>query len=114
MGLYKRITPAKTTISRNETTEGRTIEKAWEQLMQDGQIKVVGKETLYPNEGIPYGTDIRANFWDKAIAETEKVTKAVTAWRKKKADQRKAELEALNQKQQQASETPTTGTATSE
>lgn len=86
MGLYKKITPTHGGIKRNETTEGLPPERAWQALKDDMSTgNIQGKTPMYPAEGIPYGTDIRSNKWDKAVGENDKLSKAIAASRDKKA-----------------------------
>jgi len=88
MGLYKKILPTHGGIKKNETTEGLPVEKMWAALKDNQSVGgLEGKELMYPQDGIPYGTDIRDSKWDKAIGETEKVTKAITAARERKSKQ---------------------------
>lgn len=103
MRLYKKILPTHGGIKRNETVEGLPVERMWSALKDNQNVgNLQGKELMYPQEGIPYGTDIRGNKWDKAIGETEKVTKAITAARDRKA--KKAEEKRAEQLKKQAEE----------
>ena len=85
MRLYEKIAPTHGGIRKNETTEGRTPEQMWQEL-KDNQSTggLEGKTPIYPAEGIPYNTDIRSNKWDKAIGETDKLSKAIAADRDRK------------------------------
>lgn len=85
MGIYPRKIITTGGINHNETTEGIPVEQMWTEMLESKEIGgLEGKELMYPQEGIPYGTDIRGNKWDKAISETDKVTKAITAARERK------------------------------
>lgn len=109
MGLYKTIRPTHGGIKRNETVEGLPVERMWSQLKDNQSVGgLEGKELMYPQEGIPYGTDIRGNKWDEAINQTEKVTKAITAARDRKA--KKAQEKRDEQLKKQAEERGEKGT----
>lgn len=109
MRLYKKVPPTHGGIKRNETTEGLPVERMWSQLKDNKSTgNIQGKELMYPQEGIPYGTDIRGSKWDKAIGETEKVTKAITASRERKA--KKAEERREAQLKEQAEKRAEKGT----
>ena len=85
MRLYKRIAPTHGGIRRNETTEGLPPERMWQELKENQSTGgLEGKTPIYPAEGIPFYTDIRSNKWDKAIAETDKLSKAIAADRDRK------------------------------
>lgn len=95
MRLYKTILPTHGGIKRNETKEGLPPERMFEMMKDNASTGgLQGKEAIYPMEGIPYNTDIRSNKWDKAIGETDKISKAIAADRdrkKKRAEERRAE-----------------------
>lgn len=93
MGLYPKKINARGSITRNETVEGRPVERMWRELKENPSTgNISGKELMYPQEGIPYGTDIRGNKWDQAIQQTNKVTKAITAARKRGEERRAAQI----------------------
>lgn len=82
-------------VSRNESREGQPMEKTWKYMMEKGDAKASGKEQFFPHpdQGIPYGTNIRDNKFDKAISQVEKVNNSVANWRKKKAEAKVVKLE---------------------
>lgn len=121
MRLYRKKNAQKGSIERNESTEGRPIEMMWKQMKDNPSTgTMTGKEMMYPQEGIPYGTDIRDNKWDQAINQTNKVTKAITAARKRGQERRAEQLEKQAKERAEKAnggertEGKETGTATSE
>lgn len=100
MGLYKKITASSGSINRNESKQGLPIEKHWQAIKNNPSTQnMIGKETGYSMDTIPYGTDIRANKWDKAISETNKVTRAIDAARNRKLKKRQEEIEKMQEEQ---------------
>lgn len=94
MRIYSKKNAPKGSIKRNESQEGRPVEVMWKQMKDNPATgTMTGKEMMYPQEGIPYGTDIRGNKWDEAIKQTNKITKAITAARKRGQDRRAEQLE---------------------
>ena len=73
--MYKIPTKTITTIERNESIEGETLEMQIQRMINNGEVLGEEKEMIYtkPSEGVVYGTDIRGDKQEKAIEMTEKV-----------------------------------------
>ena len=73
--MYKIPRRTSTSIERNESIEGETIEQQNQRMINNGEILGEEKEMIYtkPSEGVIYGTNIRGDKQEKAIEMTEKV-----------------------------------------
>ena len=90
--MYKIPKRTATSIERNESIEGETIEQQIQRMITNGEVLGEEKELIYtkPSEGVIYGTDIRGDRQEKAIEMTEKVAQDVM---------RRRELKALREKE---------------
>ena len=77
--MYKIPTRTITSIERNESIEGETLEMQIQRMINNGEVLGEEKEMIYtkPSEGVVYGTDIRGDKQEKAIEMTEKVAQDV-------------------------------------
>ena len=95
--MYKIPRRTSTSIERNESIEGETIEQQIQRMINNGEVLGEEKEMIYtkPSEGVIYGTDIRGDKQEKAIEMTEKVAADVM---------RRRELKSLAEKQKNEAE----------
>ena len=95
--MYKIPKRTSTSIERNESIEGETIEQQIQRMINNGEVLGEEKEMIYtkPSEGIVYGTNIRGDRQEKAIEMTEKVAADVM---------RRRELKSLAEKQKNEAE----------
>ena len=93
--MYKVPKRTITSIERNESIEGETIEQQIQRMISNGEVLGEEKEMIYtkPSEGVVYGTDIRGDRQEKAIEMTEKVAQDVMRRRELKALREKEEKE---------------------
>lgn len=84
--MYKISKRTPTSLRINNSTEGETIEQEIERLINDGTPVEHEKQPIFtkPSEGVPYGTDIRGDKWDKAIEVNEKINTNIENIRKMK------------------------------
>ena len=77
--MYKIPRRTITSIERNESIEGETLEMQIQRMINNGEVLGEEKEMIYtkPSEGVVYGTDIRGDKQEKAIEMTEKVAQDV-------------------------------------
>ena len=90
--MYKVPQRTITSIEKNDSVEGETIEQQIQRMINNGEVLGEEKDMIYtkPSEGVVYGTDIRGDKQEKAIEMTEKVAHDVM---------RRRELKALKEKQ---------------
>ena len=95
--MYKIPRKMITSIERNESIEGETLEMQIQRMINNGEVLGEEKEMIYtkPSEGVVYGTDIRGDKQEKAIEMTEKVAADVM---------RRRELKSLAEKQKKEAE----------
>lgn len=95
--MYKIPRKTITSIERNESIEGETLEMQIQRMINNGEVLGEEKEMIYtkPSEGVVYGTDIRGDKQEKAIEMTEKVAADVM---------RRRELKSLAEKQKNEAE----------
>ena len=95
--MYKIPKKTITSIERNESIEGETLEMQIQRMINNGEVLGEEKEMIYtkPSEGVLYGTDIRGDRQEKAIEMTEKVAADVM---------RRRELKSLAEKQKNEAE----------
>ena len=95
--MYKIPKRTSTSIERNESIEGETIEQQIQRMINNGEVLGEEKEMIYtkPSDGIVYGTNIRGDRQEKAIEMTEKVAADVM---------RRRELKSLEEKQKKEAE----------
>lgn len=93
--MYKKITRTTTSLRINQSTEGKTIEQEIERLINDGVPVENEKQPIFtkPSEGVPYGTDVRDDKWDKAIEVNEKINTSIDNIRKMKLVKNEEETE---------------------
>lgn len=93
--MYKVPTRTITSIEKNDSVEGETIEQQIQRMITNGEVLGEEKEMIYtkPSEGVLYGTDIRGDRQEKAIEITEKVAADVMRRRELKALREKEEKE---------------------
>ena len=67
--MYKIPKKTITSIERNESIEGETLEMQIQRMINNGEVLGEEKEMIYtkPSEGVVYGTDIRGDKQEKAI-----------------------------------------------
>ena len=61
--MYKIPRKTITSIERNESIEGETLEMQIQRMINNGEVLGEEKEMIYtkPSEGVVYGTDIRGD-----------------------------------------------------
>lgn len=98
--MYKIPKKIISSIKKNTSKEGESIERMFERMMNNNESDLTTKEMLYfrPELGVPYGTDIRQDKFDKALETTDKVTEYIRKKRDKKYEERKEALENLKKK----------------
>lgn len=77
--MYKKILKQPTSIDINTSVEGETIEQQITRLINNGGEIENAKIPIYtkPSDGVIYGTDIRADKWDKAIETNERINAGI-------------------------------------
>ena len=85
--MYKIPKRTQTSIDRNTSIEGETIEQQIQRMINNGEVLGEEKEMIYtkPSDGIVYGTNIRGDRQEKAIEMTEKVAANVMRRRELKS-----------------------------
>ena len=100
--MYKIPRKTITSIERNESIEGETLEMQIQRMINNGEVLGEEKEMIYtkPSEGVVYGTDIRGDKQEKAIEMTEKVAQDVMRRRelKKMQENKKKKNENTDEK----------------
>lgn len=95
--MYNKPVRRKGTINRNESVEGETIERTIQRMLNNNESDMTTKDVIYtrPEDGVPYGTDIRGDKWEKAIETTTKVATHVRNSREKKYEKRRKGMEVV-------------------
>lgn len=99
--MYKVPERGRTSISINKAREGEPMEKALQRMINNNEGEAMGKDVIYtrPEDGVPYGTDIRGDKFEKAIANTDKVTAHVRAARDKKYEERRKKMKPVTEEE---------------
>lgn len=95
--MYKREKISKTSIQRNETYEGETIETKVERIMNNKEEPNDGAPLIYTerNEGVLPGYNIRTDRFEVAIEATDKITASQVS---KREENQKKRIEEYNKK----------------
>lgn len=82
--MYKKIKLAKTSINRNESVEGETIETKVKRALSNGEGIQDSAQVIYTERknGVLPEYDIRTDRWEVAIEAMDKISKDNTARRK--------------------------------
>lgn len=96
--MYKQNRVRKTSIVRNESQEGETLETKIERIVNNKEPITDGAPTIYTErkDGVQPGYDIRTDRFDVAVEAMDKVQKSHIS---KRAGRIKAETEKLNEAQ---------------
>lgn len=102
--MYKIPKQPETSIRRNESVEGESIEKAIQRMKNNNETELTTKDLIYtrPEDGVVYGTDIRGDKFDRALEKTNKVTEHMRMTRQEKYEERKRLLEEKKAKKLEA------------
>lgn len=109
--MYKKPIFPKTTISRNESTEGESIEIKIERMVNNKENIEQGAELIYTDsrEGTVSGYNIRTDRFDVAIEAMDKVAGAKIAKREARFKQQE-EAKIIDMKGDKGGDnTPSTG-----
>lgn len=81
--MYNKNKPGKTSIRRNESYEGVTIERKLERLMNNGEPIGDGASINYTERknGVHPEMDIRTDRWEHAVEARDKIAKSHLAKR---------------------------------
>lgn len=84
--MYKVPLKTRTSLERNTSVEGETIEQQITRLINDGAPIESEKIPIFtkPSEGVVYGTNIRDDKWEKAIEISDKINTDIDRLRKLK------------------------------
>lgn len=106
MGLYK--TPIRTTTSlkRNESSEGETLEQKIDRIVNNKEAIKDGAPPIYTErkEGVVAAYDIRTDKMEKALEAMDAVHKTEIAKRNNRIENREKEIKELNEKQRKREE----------
>lgn len=86
MSMYKCQKPTKTSIKRNVSIEGETIEMKMRRILSNNEPITDGAPVIYTErkDGVQPGYDIRTDRWEVAIEAMDKVTKSHQAKREER------------------------------
>lgn len=84
--MYRKPSKVRTSVKRNTSREGESIERMVERLLNNNETDLLVKEAIYnrPELGVVYGTDIRNDKFEKALENTQKVTEYIRSKREEK------------------------------
>jgi len=82
--MYSTTKPPKTTIKRNTSYEGETLEKKINRIVNNKEPIKDGAPIIYTDrkDGVKPEYDIRTDRWEEAISAMDMVTKSRLAQRK--------------------------------
>lgn len=82
--MYKKITLTKTSIQRNESVEGETIETKVKRALTNGEGIADSAQVIYTERkhGVLPEYDIRTDRWEVAVDAMDKISRDNTAKRK--------------------------------
>lgn len=94
MKSYKLKKTNQTSIERNESVEGETIEQKIERIVHNGEPITDGAPIIYTERkhGVEAQYDIRTDRFDIAVDAMTKVAKTETAKRQERIDKREAKI----------------------
>lgn len=110
--MIRGIFTSRTTMSRNKSKEGETIEHKVERIVNNGEAINDGAPLIFTErkDGVQPAYNIRTDRFDVAIDAMDKVSASNAAKRQAKLDERKKLLEEANKKIEVGKPEPTQGT----